>query len=50
MENMEKAQEQTRKFLLRDRMGWLRSLAPYLPPVLRERYLATIDELKELIG
>ena len=44
-----KAYETTRKFIARNRIGWLRTLAQYLPPVLRKRYIETLDELSSAI-
>lgn len=43
-----KAEDMTRAFILRERIGWLRTMRQYVPPVLRQRYLQALDEVAAL--
>lgn len=43
-----KAEETTRKFIIRERLGWLATMSQYIPPVLRKRFTDAIDEIRQL--
>jgi hypothetical protein len=46
--SLAEAKQKTDAFILRKRLGWLRSQVQYIPAVLRDRYLSSIDEVAEL--
>ena len=46
--NLDQAREATVRFVLRDRIGFLRTMVQYLPPVIRKKYLEVIAEIEEL--
>ncbi len=45
---VDQAREATVRFVLRERIGFLRTMAQYLPPVIRKKYLEAIAEIVEL--
>jgi hypothetical protein len=46
--HLEKARAETYAFILRERLGWLRTMSQYVPPVLRKKYLGALEDVREV--